>query len=192
MFSLKTMMDAAAELREKYSASHPEWLYPADSPLKYVDWALHDTISKSLILAEWLRPPRYSSIFEIGPGTGYLMYILKELHHCTVHGCDVPDRPLYRDMHKLLELEFAVMDEVVQPSYGIRSLHGIHDYLIATQISWMDDWDKDDLDYFISTCNPCIGTFVLFPNPGAFHGKPLLDNYTQRIELPYLGTGIVI
>lgn len=191
MFSLKTMMDAAAELRINYSISHPHWQHPADSPLKYVDWALHDTISKSLILAQWLNPPLHSSVFEIGPGTGYLMYILKELWGCEVHGCDTANTPLYHAMWERLGLDRSVKTEHICPFHNILSLNRRYDYLVATQISWMDKWSSKALNSFLADCAGHVDKLVLFPNPGAFCGEPLLKEYSmaQSVQLPYLGTG---
>lgn len=207
----KTIRDYAKQVREKYRASRPDWHYPVDSPLKYVDWAMEETIQKSINLASYLFSSlgqENRDVFEFGPGTGYLMYILRECYRCDVYGCDVPDRPLYKDMHTALQIT-TVEDEPVVSGQVVMTLHGMYDLIVATQISFMDDWSVGGgLARFLKQCFDHLdrqGRIVLFPNPKAMGGmnlpavmkavgtgtwlKPFSCNY---LRLEHLGTGVVL
>lgn len=187
----------ARELAAKYRQSHPHWV-GCDSPLKYVDWALDETLTKCQILAGMLSPPRGSRVFEFGPGTGYLLYILRTAYGCDVAGCDVPDRPLYREAQERLGIT-TVVDEPVVPRRRVAALSGVYDYLIATQISWMDAWHEDDLAFFLLDCQTRLalrGRLVLFFNPQAFQGRDmshvLQGCHPQHVNLPWLGQGVIL
>lgn len=189
--------EQAKAIRLKYEALMPEWM-TTDSPLKYVSWAMEQAISKSLNLAKVLNMQAGQSVFEIGPGAGYLLHILDEDYLVRCYGCDIEDRPLYKDMHKVLGIE-NVRDERVYPSAEIWTMNGKYDIIVATQISAMDEWKQDDVDYFIRQCNGALnqyGRIVLFPNPKAFKGKPIDDVFKSYrpafITLPYLGNGVII
>lgn len=185
------LRDCADKLKRQYSVSHPEWAFPVDSPLKYVDWVLCETIHKSLLLAEAMDPDDGDTVFEIGPGTGYLMFILRELYDCDVYGCDIPDRPLYKDMHKLLDIT-TVRDCSVGDAF--LDLGTVYDYIVGTQISWMDNWNAKGLGEFLWYCGHHLkvnGTLWLFPNPKALHGNHHLFPNTDSVVLPHLGTGYI-
>ena len=187
----------AKVIKEKY-ANVPDW-QTTDSPLKYVDWALEDTINKSFLLAEYLSPKPGSVIYELGPGTGYLMYILREIYGCRVFGCDKPDTPLYRDMHAALGID--TVEEWTIDHRGARFfpysslLSCPYDYIIATQISFMDDWSPLDHLRFTNQCVSFLkikGQLILFPNPKAQHLFQDHNPYLRRtIRLPYLNQGYI-
>jgi len=187
----------ARELSAKYRQSHPHWI-GCDSPLKYVDWALDETLTKCQLLAAFLSPPHGSRVFEFGPGTGYLLYLLKTAYGCDVAGCDLADRPLYREVQQRLGIT-TVVDEPVVARRPVAALRGPYDYLIATQISWMDTWGQDDLDFFLLDCRSRLspqGRIVLFPNPQSY-GKRLMydlfaDYRPQYVRLPWLNQGVIL
>lgn len=201
----KRIRDAALQTKDLFGSSHPEWQYPTDSPLKYVDWALEDTIEKSWYLAATIlrnATVPFPTVFECGPGTGYLLAILQELG-CAVSGCDIPDCPLYRYVHGLLGIN-TVAYEKIRPSNIIRNCPApAPDVIVATQISFMDDWNLQALEFFIRQFNLRPGgSIYLFPNPKACRGMfwdtafwsaVNQDHYrTTQFELPLLGKGIQI
>lgn len=183
-------------LAAKYRASHPHWLRE-DSPLKYVSWALEETLAKSAALAKLLQPPAGSRVFEFGPGAGFLLHTLATDYGCRVSGCDVPNRPLYRDVHAALGIT-TVVDERITAQRPIAALDGAYDYLIATQISWMDIWTQADVDFFLADCFRHLadgGQIVLFPNPKAFQGlciDAIFRSHPAYVQLPYLNRGVIL
>ena len=194
---IETIKQEASFLCQKYEASNPEWKQ-TDSPLKYVSWAMDETIAKSLNLAMVLNVQPGSRVFEIGPGAGYLLYILQEAYGAVVYGCDVADRPLYKDMHKALGIS-GIADEKVMAYQIVPFFHKNYNLIVATQIACMDDWDQGAVDFFINNCMAFLsvtGRIVLFPNPKAFKGRPIDDVFKQyqlgRMKLPWLGEGVVI
>ena len=187
----------AEVIRLKYEALKPEWKQ-SDSPLKYVSWAMEETILKSANLAKVLNMEAGQSVFEIGPGAGYLLYILQEDYGVWGYGCDVEDRPLYKDMHEALGIG-NVQDERIYPSAEIWTMNSLYDVIVATQISAMDEWNQEDVDYFIRQCKGSLnhyGRVVLFPNPKAFKGRSIKDVFSRYdagfVELEYLGRGVII
>lgn len=191
--------EIAAQINAKYRLLDPKWA-EGDSPLKYVSWVLPETIEKSFALAEFIKPKPNDQIFEAGPGTGYLLYILKKLYGCKVSGCDIPYRPIYKEMQRRLGVGF-VWDEEIKPSKPIHSLElfAPYDYILATQISFMDNWSVEDFEFFINNCKKHLvpdGSVILFPNPKTlgdykrvFHW---VKAYVKQIYFPHLGRGIVI
>lgn len=191
------MREAAETVRKRYVVLRPDWL-TEDSPLKYVDWAREETISKSAALAAALQPAAGARVFEIGPGTGYLLFVLRELYGCRIAGCDVQERPLYREMHQLLGIT-TVTDRPICRGQHTRVFRGLYDLIIGTQISWMDDWRRADLDLFLEECFLYLeqhGRVVLFPNPKALGGVGLAEAFgryrPQYLQLPYLGQGVIL
>ena len=194
MASLRIM---AAGIAAKYRASHPHWI-GVDSPLKYVDWAFQETVRKSLILVQELRPKIGGRLFEFGPGTGYFLHFCQQYFDCDVSGCDVPERPLYKEMQAALGIT-TVVDETICPRHKVAALDGKYDLLVGTQISWMDSWDAGDLDYFLADAFEHLhagGRIVLFPNPAAFRGADpaamFADYRPQYVRLPWLNQGVIL
>jgi SAM-dependent methyltransferase len=210
MPNVKPIHMLAAVVRDEFRRSHP-WYQDCDSPLKYVDWALNETVKKSWLLAYSLSPPVGARVFEFGPGAGYLLHFLREAG-CDVSGCDVPDRPLYRRIHELLGIN-TVVDETIQARRPIESLQGQYDYLIGTQISWMDAWSFADVQAFLQDCYSHLtmtGRIVLFPNPKAcsvaqqeiagdavrviLAARPPIERLVgpTTLALPWLGEGVLL
>lgn len=156
----------AGPIRDKWRKLRPEWR-TTDSPLKYVDWALEETIEKSANLCKVLGGAR-RRVVEIGPGACFLAYMLKEMDNDVI-GYDLPDRPLYRETAGALGI--TVVDYTITP-------HNFPepdaDMIVATQISWLNDWPPymgiEMIDTWLRECISPDGLIVLFPNPQAFGG----------------------
>jgi len=134
---------AAGSICERYTRERPEWV-TTDSPLKYVDpaRALESTFAKAALLFDALQdyaPPK-ATLFEIGPGACYLPYLARNLYDMDTAGCDVPDRPLYRDIAARLGID-TVADWTVRPGEPIGAMIGQFDLIVGTQVSWLNDHD---------------------------------------------------
>ena len=196
-FPLRKEIAVAREVAAEFRRSHPHWV-GCDSPLKYVDWALPETLVKCDLLLEALSPPIGSRVFEFGPGAGYLLYQLRTRYRCEVAGCDIAERPLYKAVQSRLGIA-GVVDEPVVARKLVASLRGPYDYLIATQVSWMDAWDQGDLDFFLTDCRCHLapyGSLVLFLNPKACRGVPIDElfagHHATPLRLPWLGDGRIL
>ena len=157
--------DIAGPIRGRWRVERPEWRQ-TDSPLKYVDWAMHETIDKSADLLRLLSPPANGTVVEIGPGACFLAYMLRE-YGCNVTGYDVPDRPLYRETAAALNVD--VRDWTMRPGVVPEIVRA--DLIVATQISWLNDWTPADGQRLVAELLRGLtpsGRIVLFPNPQAF------------------------
>jgi len=184
--------EIAGPIRDKWRVARPEWRQ-TDSPLKYVDWAMHETIDKSADLCRLLSPPANSDAVEIGPGACFLAYMLQE-YGCYVTGYDVPDRPLYRDTASALFVD--VRDWTMRPGWVPEIVRA--DLIIATQISWLNDWTPADgqrlVEELLRGLTPA-GRVVLFPNPQAFGGADPGDVWQKlrpvHVHMRHLGRGFI-
>ena len=182
----------ACTIKDKYKDT-PGYAYPADSPLKYVDWVLEDTMAKSMEIADFIDPPFGYEIYEIGPGTGYLLAYLKFLYGCNVCGCDVPC-----DLYSEARLHLQVPVDMVPPHLAISPHYlmadSCYDYIIATQVSWMDNWCTSQYLEFVQYCfdhlNPG-GKLVLSLNPKAVRGERSARLHRTRKELPHITIDIL-
>jgi hypothetical protein len=191
---------AAGPICERYTRERPEWV-TTDSPLKYVDpaRALESTFAKSALLAQEIEwGPAPCEMFEIGPGAGYLLYLLRECYGWEIYGCDVPDRPLYRDALAALNVD-TVSDWTVKPGESIVPMVGPYDLIIGTQVSWLNNHDAETFAAFVADCRSHLtpgGALVLFLNPQALsgrdHAEALAPYCPGRLSLPFLGNGFVI
>lgn len=183
--------EIAAPIRDKWRVERPSWRW-TDSPLKYVDWAMEETIAKSANLCRLLHPHTGSQVVELGPGACYLAYMLRR-YGCTVMGYDLPDRPLYRDTAEALGVE--VEDWTITPDCFPRPYA---DLIVATQISWLDNWTVAQGQHLISELLTGLseyGRIVLFPNPKAFKTTDALyvwqDFRPVTVQMDHLGRGFI-
>lgn len=177
--------EIAAPIREQWRALRPDWR-TSDSPLKYVDWALEATITKAASLCRVLDL-RVSDVAEMGPGTCYLAYMLRA-SGCIVTGYDLPDRPLYRETAAALGVH--VVDwQITQHSYPEPDAN----LIIATQISWLDDWPAHKGRELVTAWLRWARRIVLFPNPKAFGGtdpaKVWAPFQPVEVTMPAVGRG---
>jgi hypothetical protein len=185
---------AALPIRDKWRQMRPDWR-DTDSPLKYVDWAMADTITKCRNLCTVLAPRAGDLVVELGPGACYLSYMLSR-RGCTVKGYDLPERPLYRDCAAALgvDVEDCFITARNLPPFGGPLL----DMIIATQISWMNAWTKIEAHIAVTFWKHSLrggGRLVLFPNPqaigGCDHGAVFGPVGGVELTMPMLGRGFV-
>lgn len=178
----------AYPIREKWRDLRPEWR-TADSPLKYVDWALEETITKYVNLLTLLDVSESMRVAEIGPGACFGLYLLKTLG-VNAWGHDHEDRPLYRDC--ALAFDVSVLDWIVTPqSIPCPRVQ----LLYATQISWMNNWTADDGLRNVSAWLAGASRVLLFPNPQAFGGADPGDVWRPlapvEVTMRHLGRGFL-
>jgi hypothetical protein len=183
--------EIAKPIRDKWRAARPEWRQ-TDSPLKYVDWAMHETIDKSADLCRLLAP-ECLSVVELGPGACFLAYMLRQLGN-RVRCYDVPDRPLYRDTAAALDVW--VDDWTIEPGTALPLVYP--DLIIGTQISWLNEFTPAEGQRFVGDLVrglPPHGRLVLFPNPQAFGGADPGDVWAPcrpvEVTMRHLGRGFI-
>lgn len=197
----------ASILRGKYAGKYD----PAqDTPYKYVDHALEPTIQKALNVSDYIiansptdRRDRPLKVFEIGQGTGYLMYILRDVYGCEVRGLD---RTCPDELYTTSMIELSLHDHwcwrTVARQCPVEKLEYGTDWVVATQINWMNNWTDEDFKYFIGYCRARSQSVLLFPNPQALQGTadssvPVVTRMQDLvsggiISLEYVGPGLVL
>lgn len=70
-----------------------------------------------------------SRVFDIGPGAGYFLYILKTELGCDVSGVDRPF-PFFSTCRELLGIDSVVVERIHRRS-PIKALNGLYDYITA-------------------------------------------------------------
>jgi SAM-dependent methyltransferase len=93
-----------------------------------------------------------SRVFDIGPGTGYFLYILKTEFGCDVSGTDRPF-PFFSVCRELLGLNVVI--ERVHRYRPIQSLQGRYDYITAFGACFDCSllkriWDKGAYDFWFN------------------------------------------
>lgn len=71
-----------------------------------------------------------SRVFDIGPGAGFLLYILKTERGCDVSGLDRPF-PFFSACRSLLDIESTIAIERIHRFRPIHCLNGPYDYILA-------------------------------------------------------------
>lgn len=93
-----------------------------------------------------------SRVFEIGPGSGWLLYVLRAQYGCDVSGVD-RQFPFFSTCRELLGLEDKIAAEFIQAQQPIRALDGLYDYIIVTNAVFdlcghTRTWRMDDYNYW--------------------------------------------
>ena len=194
MTTADRIREIAGPIRDKWRALRPEWR-TTDSPLKYVDWAMEETIAKSAALAMVLHQEVGSQVVEFGPGACYLLAMMQK-RGCGVLGYDIPDRPLYRDTAQALRVNHTVCDWIIAANH--LPMPQRTDLIVATQISWMNDWTADDGRRAVGEWLKCLkpgGRLALWPNPQAFGGADPGEVWSDfcpvELTMKHLGLGFV-
>ncbi len=142
---------------------------------KYVD-DVEDHLHRLFRGFDMLDPPEGSSVFEIGPGNCYLLYMCREMRGCRVAGVDwkleespaavkAVDKPL-RNLglyiqglfRRQLGMEEVVRHQVVRAFEPI-DFRGRYDAIVATHTAFNVSWGVDAFRYWFKDCyehlNPC-------------------------------------
>jgi hypothetical protein len=188
---IKTTWIAAQRVFEKWRVKRPEWS-TTDSPIKYVDpcRAYWETVYKYERLKFLIRThkPEVLTVAELGSGACYLGALLG-CDGLSWTGFDHPDREMYQDMAS--EFGLRVIDKDLNHDVPIE---GRYDCIVATQISWMNDWTVEQFASWLELMRKSLndgGLIMLWPNPQALQFNPeAMSLYAQHeIILPYLGRG---
>jgi SAM-dependent methyltransferase len=192
MTTADRIREIAGPIRDRWRALRPEWR-TTDSPLKYVDWAMEETIAKSTALAMVLHQEPFSWVAELGPGAGYLLATLQD-RKCRVVGYDLADRPLYRETAEALGV--TVHDWVIAPDH-LPTPAG-SDLIVGTQISWLNAWTAEEGRNAVGEWLRCLrpgGRLALWPNPQAFGGADPGEVWAAfrpvELTMKHLGRGFI-
>lgn len=106
---------------------------------------------------EWIRhlaPEPSRTVFEIGPGCCYLLYLLREESNCAVAGIDAAfaKTVVYGTMRALLGLNEVVREHRVKPFMEI-PFDGVYDFIIATGTVFHNRFTRDADRFWLSDCN---------------------------------------
>lgn len=192
----------AAAILPELEAEYPEWLYPADSPLKYISWALEETVEKSYYLANTVLNPFTSvpraTVAELGPGTGYLMAFIREMGHDVL---GFQPAQIHRHPYSLMNaflgntiVHWGCTPAHPFPEFGCNRIMEFN-YIVATQVCWMDNWSPADYLLFLSNCQRALtdsGHVILSLNPKAVGGHPIRNLCCSSTEIKHLGKVLVI
>jgi len=155
------------------------------SPIKYIkkNKALYDLLG--------VRPG--SSVFEIGPGVGYFLYICKEFGGCYVRAIDsrqIPGKNILYDQNSIYDStlkELSIFDKVdtqcVQPAKKVSFYNKKYNYIVAIGGSFIRNWTIKDHKFFIKNCrnNLLLGGKILLQ----FNGDKVnskIENFYKRIS----------
>jgi SAM-dependent methyltransferase len=142
-----------------------------------------------LLEAKWLRnrpnlfgnyfqkyclidPPLGSSIFDLGCGPGYLLWICKNLGQCKIQGLDSKDRDDLRTLWHELEIEPVIQIGRIKAHKSL-DLAGRYDVISSTYVCFNhtggQPWDAAAYIYFLEDVNrylmPNGFLYLLFNHP---------------------------
>jgi hypothetical protein len=136
---------------------------------KYIDDAEYH-INRFFQYFDMLNPAAGSSIFEIGTGQCYLLFICRELRGCRVAGVDWkyddedhegkdPGKAPYRDLKKyayhLFREQFGLEDVIrhfIVEGYKPTDFGGRYDTIIATRATFNRHWKEGEYRYWLKDC----------------------------------------
>jgi len=102
-------------------------------------------IAKAAIACKRLKMPHGGSIYDIGVGCGYLLYLCREWYGCTVAGCDV--NIYYQKMFAVTRLALGLWDCVedrrIQPMQPL-GITGRYDRITSTSASFSRGWTEPE------------------------------------------------
>jgi cyclopropane fatty-acyl-phospholipid synthase-like methyltransferase len=98
---------------------------------------------------------RGETIFDIGCGPGYLLWICRERLGCHVRGCDPLRRaPIYTELYESLKLTDCITSHVSTIEEPIPKTDAKYDVIFATWITWIGfgNWSPDELSRYLRAC----------------------------------------
>jgi hypothetical protein len=132
---------------------------------KYVD-DVEDHLRRLFRAFDTLDPPQGSSVFEIGPGNCYLLFMCREMQGCRVAGVDwklaegpaavnTAEKPLWELglyaqglFRRQLGMEEAVRHQVVREFEPV-DFRGRYDAIVATHTAFNVGWGVDAYRYWL-------------------------------------------
>jgi hypothetical protein len=140
---------------------------------KYIDDA-DEHLGRLVRSFELLDPRPGSSVFEMGPGNCYFLFLCRELRGCRVAGVDLKedDRPAsekpwknasrelskvaYRLFREHFGLEDAVRHQAVE-AYQSVAFGGVRDYIVATRGVFNRGWREPEYRFWLADCYRHLG-----------------------------------
>ncbi len=131
---------------------------------KYID-DVEDHLRRLFRSFHLLNPRAGSSVFEIGPGNCYLLFMCRELRGCRVAGVDwklgqaaQPGKPfqeLAQYAHALFRAQFgleeAVRHQIVE-AYQPIEFGGRYDAIVATHTAFNQGWGEGEYHFWLRDC----------------------------------------
>ncbi len=136
---------------------------------KYIDDADYH-INRLMQYFDILNPKEGSSVFEIGTGQCYLLFMCRELRGCRVAGIEWkyddedsgikdPEKKPYRDLKKYayhLFREYLSLEDVIRhfivEGYKPIDFGGSYDAIIATRATFNRHWREGEYRYWLKDC----------------------------------------
>lgn len=133
---------------------------------KYID-DVEDHLRRLFRSFDLLSPGQGSSVFEIGPGNGYFLFMCRELGGCQVAGVDwkleegtgntaaKPFQDLAQYAHarfrEYFDLEECVRHQIVE-AYQPVDFRDRYDAIVATHTAFNKGWGEDAYRYWLRDC----------------------------------------
>lgn len=149
---LKKTISEIRQAAKVVARRHPELDKSEGDPShcwKYIARRLEQTIEESLRVFHALNPQPSSRIFEIGPGSSYMMKIFQDAGH-DVSGCDIKNK-LYDYIRAELGID-TVMQYKIESNSRMDCLVGKYDRIIALNGSYAHQWDISEFHSFADVC----------------------------------------
>jgi hypothetical protein len=135
---------------------------------KYIDDVEHH-LRRLFRAFDLLNPERGSSVFEIGPGNCYFLFMCRDLRGCQTAGVDwiddaravdgndleKPYRELAQYAHRLFRQHLGLNDVIrhqVVRAYEPIDFGGQHDYVVATRAAFNRDWGPEEHRFWLTDC----------------------------------------
>lgn len=136
---------------------------------KYIDDVDYH-VNRFLQYFDLLNPKEGSSVFEIGTGQCYFLFMCRELRGCRVAGVDWkhddeesaikdPEKQPYRDLKKyayhLFREAFGLEDAIkhfIVEGYQPIDFGGRYDYIVATRATFNRHWHEGEYRYWLKDC----------------------------------------
>jgi hypothetical protein len=159
-----------------------------DRGYKFID-DVHTHLHRLYWSFNLLNPREGSSVFEIGPGHCYLLFMCRELRGCRVAGVDVMRgeaigyRKQARYIYRLFRQHFGLQDTVKH--HGVAKFKpipfgGRYDYIVATRAVFNGGWREQEYRFWLTDCYNHLrpeGKLMIHFNkirPDALEAVPLL------------------
>jgi hypothetical protein len=103
-----------------------------------------------------LNPPEGSSVFDIGPGNCFLLYLCRQLRGCEVAGIDMIAGDGYgKHAFRLFREQFGLADAIrhhVVRAYQPIDFAGRYHAIVATAAMFNDGWREAEYRFWLKDC----------------------------------------
>jgi len=120
-------------------------------PAKYLTNKLHSRLRWFVKLAKQLDVRPGDRVFEIGPGPGFFLHIVRsEPYGAVVSGCGKAD-PIYEYVLRRLGID-TVVTEVVRRGRDVESMADDYSLVVIAGAIWLRRWEEEEIEELVERC----------------------------------------